>query len=233
MKKILYNCFFVFLVCLISTLSFAEAPKNNKNLIESYVLIEHKFSGVELNPIVDAFLTWSQETKNDIIVNPPTIEQKLYFHKVLLPNIGDEDSLALDNSDPKKAWGNSCSKNFYILRTVSSDPRVMLIDNIKNENNSDRRTGVLAYTFLGCKYKFIVVVADRINDEEMFKVVLMHELGHIWGLPDNEKGQLSIMNGMYPMSTCITKLDIQTLYDIHEKKIPSKLINSGCSNNSK
>ena len=223
MKKLINHISFIFFVCFITTISFANSPNKNKEIIDAHVYIENKFSGVEVKPIVEAFYTWMGETKGGITIHPPTLEQKIYFHNVLKPNIVDDDSLNLDHvKSAPVAWGGACSKDFFIMRVLSSDPIVMLIDQGKDSN-----VGVLAYTFLGCKYKFIAVVADRIQDDEMLKTVLIHELGHMWGLPDNTKGNLSIMNGLYPMSKCITKSDIEELYELYGKKEVAKSL-GGC-----
>lgn len=212
------SIFFILMLCLITTISFANSPeKNTSPLIESNAYIEGKFSGIEIKPIIDSFYTWMSETNGDIKIKPPTEEQRLYFYKLLKPALNDHEELDLDYVKfPSIAWGNSCVKSFFIIRVLSSDPTVKLIDNYKNDD-SESRKGTLAYTFLGCRYKFIAIVADRILDEEMFKSVLLHELGHMWGLHDNTKGDQSIMNGLYPMSDCITKSDIQDLYEIYEK----------------
>ena len=222
------NLFFILFVCLITTISFADSPKNT-TLIESNAFIEGKFSGVELKPIVESFYTWMSETNNAIKIAPPTESQRNYFYRVLRQAINDPDELEIDyTKHPSIAWGGSCSKDFFVIRVLSIDPIVRLIDSSKNsDDNDDRRLGVLAYTFLGCRYKFIAIVADRIEDEEMFKLVVLHELGHMWGLPDNEKGNLSIMNGIYPMSKCITKSDIIDLYEAHKKNVPSNI--KGCN----
>jgi len=224
--------YFMFFICLITTISFAEPPSKKEYIptIESYAYIEGKFSGVEIAPIIESFYTWINETRGDIKINPPTVEQRNYFYKVLKPSIIDDENLHLDyTKNPKIAWGNSCSKNFFILRVLSNDPTVMLIENSKNsDNENESKKGILAYTFLGCRYKYIAIVADRIIDEEMFKSVIIHELGHMWGLPDNEKGNQSIMNSSYPMSTCITKSDLEDLYEIHGKKEKVKFF-GGCN----
>jgi hypothetical protein len=222
LKKLINHISFIFFVCFITTISFAGSP-SNKNIIDTHAYIEGKFSGVEVKPIVEAFYSWMEQTKGGVTIHPPTLEQRAYFYNVLKPNITDDDALNLDQvKSVPVAWGGACSKDFFVMRVLSNDPIVMLIDGGKDSN-----VGVLAYTFLGCKYKFIAVVADRIEDADMFKLVLMHELGHMWGLLDNTKGNLSVMNGMYPMSKCITKSDIEELYEIYGRKEVAKSL-GGC-----
>lgn len=221
------NLFFILFLCLITTISFADSPKNI-TLIESNAFIEGKFSGVEMKPIVESFYTWMSESNGAIKISPPTEVQRAYFYKIMRHAINDPDELDLDYTRHANiAWGGACSKDFFVIRVLSIDPIVRLIDNSKNSGDVDRQLGVLAYTFLGCRYKFIAIVADRIEDEEMFKLVVLHELGHMWGLPDNEKGKLSVMNGIYPMSKCITKSDIIDLYEAHKKNVPTNI--KGCS----
>jgi hypothetical protein len=221
------NLFFILFICLITTISFADSPKSN-TLIECNAFIEGKFSGVEMKPIVESFYTWMNVSNGAIKISPPTEVQRAYFYKVMRHAINDPDQLDLDATrHPTVAWGGACSKDFFVIRVLSIDPIVRLIDNSKNSGDSDKQFGVLAYTFLGCRYKFIAVVADRIEDEEMLKAVILHELGHMWGLLDNEKGNSSIMNGVYPMSKCITKSDIIDLYEAHKKNVPSNI--KGCN----
>ena len=103
-------------------------------------------------------------------------------------------------------WGPQCSNVFYVLRTTSEDPIVRGLDEAKGAST-------LAFTYSGCIYKFVFVVADRMSTIEELNTVMVHELGHVWGLDDNELGKESIMNGSYnDMSECITKRDMKELY---------------------
>lgn len=76
----------------------------------------------------------------------------------------------------------------------------------------------MAFTFTGCSYKFIAVVADRMSNEKMMYTTMLHELGHMWGMKDNKEGSKSIMNGSWPGAECITKRDLREVYEIHGKK---------------
>lgn len=208
------------LTLVVGTVSATEKPKveekhEHSAIIDSRALIANDFSGMESKPIVAAFYEWMKETKGDILIFPPVSADAEYFKKMYLTDDGDfipSDNIQLDMSivsaglDP---WGDDCSQTFYILRTTSESSIVRAIDSTKDGST-------LAFTYPGCFYKFIFVVADRISSEEEMKTVMIHELGHMWGLPDNQKGENSIMNGMYNnMSKCITKEDMKELYELH------------------
>lgn len=205
---------FFFVLTLITVISASERKKPEKKehqqMIVSRALIEDDFSGIESTPIVRAFISWMNETQGDILVLPPTDGDGL-FYDVAIKGTSQgsgafEMSLEADGRVPDP-WSKGCRNSFYIVRTTSKSDVVKALD-------GENRT-ILAFTFTGCMFKFIVVVADRMRDEEMMYATMLHELGHMWGLPDNEEGQLSIMNGHYPTAKCITKNDISKVYALH------------------
>jgi len=209
---------------IVGTVSATEKPvqktegpeKDHPALIDSRALILNDFSGMESKPIVEAFYTWMKETKGDVRIFPPVSADAVYFKKLYLNDVGEfifADSIQLDMAmiqNGMNPWGSECPHTFYVLRTTSESSIVRAIDKSKDGAST------LAFTYSGCFYKFIFVVADRISTEEELRTVMMHELGHMWGLPDNERGRSSIMNGMYNnMSMCITKQDMRDLYDLY------------------
>lgn len=229
-----FTTIFALILTFVGVISAAEpAPKTDSsksNLIKSHALITDSFSGLEITPISRAIKEWIRITEGDITVLPPKKSDGVFYNK-LLRGEGDVaiSSLAISylNESSEKPWDSDCNNTFYILRTTSRDPVVKLLDNVKSSENENENVGILAFTYTGCFLKYIVVVADRIDDEKVLYETMLHELGHMWGLLDNEKGDKSVMNGMYPMSTCITKEDLEDLYEIFDKKdLASK--RSGC-----
>lgn len=205
---------FFFILTLISIISASEKKKpeevEHKQMIVSRALIEDDFSGIEAAPIVRSFISWMNETHGDILVLPPT-EADGMFYDVVMKGTSQgsgafEMSLDADGKIPDP-WGPKCRHSFYIVRTTSKSDIIRALD---GENRQ-----ILAFTFTGCMFKFIVVVADRMRNDEVMYATMLHELGHMWGLPDNEEGQLSIMNSHYPTSKCITKNDVARVYALH------------------
>lgn len=216
------------LLTFVGVLSAAEKPARDpskSHLITSHALITEGFSGLELAPLSNAIRTWMKETSNDITVLPPEESDSIFYNMM----IRGEDSTVISDialtypDDYKNPWKVGCRNTFYVIRTTSRDPLVKAID----DQDGDPTTGVLAFTHPGCLFKYIVIVADRMDNEELMYVTMLHELGHMWGLPDNERGKLSIMNGMYPMAPCITKTDLFETYEVFGKgnQVPKK---GGC-----
>lgn len=192
----------------------AAKEKVDSHLITSRALIQNDFSGVESGPIVKAFISWMSETNGDILVLPPTEQDVMFFDLLLTDDSGNVNVFDMDLEGDMKVpepWSKSCRQTFYIIRITSKHPVVKALDGSRDGHE------ILAFTFSGCKYKFIAVVADRMRDENLMYTTMLHELGHMWGLNDNKDGKESIMNGSWPGATCITKKDIHKLYDTHHK----------------
>lgn len=204
-----------FVMSFIGSISASEPARNSEKtkFIVSRVMIQDEFSGLETGPIVKAFVSWMEETQGDILILPPTLSDGMFFDVAIKGEEGKDFSvfdkdLQADASNPEP-WANGCRHTFYLLRVSSNHPVVKSLD------GEDRE--ILAFTFTGCAYKFIVVVADRMRNENMLYTTMLHELGHMWGLPDNKDGKESIMNGSWPGSKCITKKDLHDVYDKHNK----------------
>ena len=223
---------FVLAVSMIGAISASEAavPKRDpekSRIILSHALIQDEFSGLEIKPIVKAFISWMEETKGDILIIPPEEADVAFYELAMKDDTGEVDVFEADlqhDSAIKEPWGDKCRHTFYVLRAKSKSTVVKAIDGaIDGEVRQ-----VMAFTFVGCMYKFIVVVADRMKDENVMYTTMLHELGHMWGLPDNKEGNTSIMNGVYPGATCITRRDLQEVYEHHGKptQVPTE---TGCT----
>ena len=207
-----------FVMSFIGSIGASEAVRDPEktSLIDSRAMIQDDFSGLETVPIVRAFVSWMEETQGDITIMPPTEADGLFFDLAVKGegsnnsdiNVFDKD-LQADGSNPSP-WSKGCRHTFYLLRITSNHPVVKALDGENRE--------ILAFTFTGCTYKFIAVVADRMRDENMLYTTMLHELGHMWGLPDNKDGKTSVMNGSWPGSKCITKKDLHDVYDKHNKQ---------------
>ena len=215
MRKLLKRAAITLLITsFIGTLSASEARRDpaKTHLIDSRAMIEDNFSGLETGPIVRAFVTWMNETEGDILIMPPTEGDGLFYDLIMKADSKevnlDPDVLAADGKI-KDPWSKGCRQTFYVIRITSAHPIVKALD------GEDRQ--IMAFTFAGCVSKFIAVVADRMRDEEMMYTTMLHELGHMWGLPDNKSGANSIMNGSWPGSNCITKRDLNDLYTSMDK----------------
>jgi len=203
------------ILTLVGVLSAAEKPGRDpkiSHLLTTQALITDSFSGMEITPIVRALRSWMKETSNDITILHPNRDDAVFYEMIVrgrgesaLSNV----SFEYPDDSEENPWRSGCKKTFYIIRTTSHDPVVKYIDG----RDGDPSTGVLAFTYVGCLFKYIVVVGDRMENEEFMYITMLHELGHMWGLPDNEKGKLSVMNGMYPMAPCITKDDLREVYE--------------------
>ncbi|NBR26656.1 MAG: hypothetical protein EBU08_23345, partial [Micrococcales bacterium] len=70
-------------------------------------------------------------------------------------------------------WREGCKQTFYILRGTSRDPIVKYID----DRDGDPSVGILAFTYTGCLFKYIMVVGDRMENDELMYTTMLHELG--------------------------------------------------------
>lgn len=186
-------------------------PEKTK-ILEAHALIVDDFSGIESTVIVKAFYNWISTTEGDVMILPPDERDGMYFDLIMKGDSKDMQVFEMDlESDGKipDPWSAGCRHTFYVLRITSAHPVVRSLD------KEDRQ--IMAFTFTGCAYKFIAVVADRMRDENLMYTTMLHELGHMWGLKDNREGEKSIMNGSWPGAPCITKRDVREVYDLHGK----------------
>lgn len=227
-KSLKYSAVFFAATAFIGVISVSEASETTRDpikshLIDSRAMIEDDFSGLELKPIVDAIFSWKKETQGDIDVMPPSEADGIFYDVVINGEVNGKNIFNIDlsadaaNFDP---WQKGCRHAFYIIRVNSNHPTVKALD---GENRQ-----IMAFTFAGCAFKFIAVVADRMRDEHMLYTTMLHELGHMWGLKDNREGTDSIMNGSWPGADCITKKDLHDVYAVMGKTGMAPK-NSGCS----
>lgn len=219
MRKFLkHAAVFLTATTLIGAISASEASEAKRDpskthLLDTRAMVVDDFSGLELKPIVEAILTWTGETQGDISIMPPTDADGLFYDIAVNGTGNDMNVFNMDltadatNPDP---WQQGCRHAFYIIRVTSNNSTVKALD------GEDRQ--IMAFTFTGCTFKFIAVVADRMRDEHMLYTTMLHELGHMWGLKDNKAGKESIMNGSWPGSSCITKKDLHDVYGVMGKK---------------
>lgn len=216
MRKFLkYTLVTAFIMSFIGTISASEPTRDPEKtkLIDARALIQDDFSGLETGPIISAFVSWMNETRDDITIMPPTEVDGL-FYDIAIKGSGNDISvfdmdLQADGRNPDP-WSKGCRHTFYVIRITSNHPVVKALD------GEDRQ--IMAFTFTGCAFKFIAVVADRMRDENMLYTTMLHELGHMWGLPDNKDGKSSVMNGSWPGSNCITKKDLRDVYEKNGKQ---------------
>lgn len=230
MRKFLkYTLTAAFIMSFIGTISASEPTQTPRDpakskLIDSRAMITNEFSGIESKPIVKAIVTWMMETQGDITIMPPTEGDAVFYDLIMKKEGSDvvniDPSILEADGKIKDPWNKGCRHSFYIVRINSDHPIVRALD------GEDRQ--IMAFTFTGCVSKFIAVVADRMQTEEMLYTTMLHELGHMWGLPDNKAGSDSIMNGSWPGAKCITTRDLRDVYDINGKS-GMQPKDSGCS----
>lgn len=208
---------FFLLSTFITAISASEPVKKEKpvqaerqKMIITNAMIEDDFSGLEIVPIVSAFMSWASVTHGDITILPPTENDGIFYDAIMKGSSKSnkifEASVGSDGKTPDP-WAAGCRHTFFVIRTNSTSEIVRALDGETRQ--------ILAFTFTGCMVKFIVIVADRMRDEQVLYATMLHELGHMWGLPDNKEGQKSVMNGEYPTAGCITKRDIANVYEAH------------------
>ena len=193
--------------------SEAQQAPEKTHLLSTNALISDDFSGIEDTIIVKAFVGWMVETRGDITISPPESRDQLYYDILIKGDSANMNIFEMDlvgDARIPDPWSKNCRNTFYVIRITSSHPVIQQFDS--------QNRHVMAFTFVGCAYKFIAVVADRMGSEEVLYTTMLHELGHMWGLLDNKEGENSIMNGSWPGSKCITKKDLRQTYEIRGKK---------------
>ncbi len=141
--------------------------KNKRIVIDKTCLyIDPLFSGVEKTIITKSFSEWSNKTENFF-----TFEYKDW-----------EDDFQLLN-DP-----DACNNNILISRAISTDQIVINAE-------IELKKGLWGYTRKlqdkPSTYS-ILIIADKIEDENTYRLITLHEFGHVIGLQHND--EISIMN---------------------------------------
>lgn len=105
-----------------------------------------------------------------------------------------------DWSDPK------CNNSVLIIRNISTDQDVINI-----EMKIKRR--LKGYTYKNNNFTYVLIVADNIENVHDYRIIMLHEIGHVLGLHHNDNNKsimndndLNYMNG-------ISDLDLYELYN--------------------
>lgn len=111
---------------------------------------------------------------------------------------------------------DGCTNFTFLVRTTSETPIIRQIE-------KEIGTKIGGYTDKQCEMNAVFIVADRMKDMSIFKMVMTHELGHLIGLAHIPVPDRSVMfPGMDHSTKCITELDVAQLcllYGCDPKKI--------------
>lgn len=193
------------------TVSVVESPSPDNKLIAK-VFIDDKFSGLERESITEGVKEWERATDGTVRFN-------------ILPrgtwNVNDR---LLTVPKPDSATHiTHCSKDIYIVRAFSKDKLVTSIESAIKEQTGEKIV-LAGYTNSSCQVKWILIVADRIETEDVYVEVTVHEMGHMLGLRHVTLQEMTCMYPSLEYSTkCVTQLDTEQFCNIW-KCDPEKMI---------
>lgn len=167
-----------------------------------------------------------------IHVYPPKVSEATHIHRTLYVDNRFSDEEALVITQVAKRWTEATnhiaeidvafmptqiapvdhSLSIMVLDVSPSFPSVIILDQLNNNSTC----GV--YNARELEYPVIAVVMERIDDIDLFRKVVMHEVGHALGL-EHLKGDENIFTLMYPltglMSPGITTRDLVAFCKIY------------------
>lgn len=158
------------------------------------VYIDPKFSGIEKKILQGSFEEWTNKTGG-------------YFQWKYQDWPKDYQAETFSSSYLSK----DCSKHLFVVRGISSDAMV---------TNAEARLGQGLWGYAhrtGLDLEYILLVADKIESYNNYRLVALHEIGHILGLDHNK--ELSIMNSSeIATANGITQFDLEELWKIYGTK---------------
>lgn len=168
-----------------------------KEMLTSEIYIDSKFSSIERQLIVEGLREWERATDHMIVFN---------IHNVRWTSGVDYYTVPQPDSDGVI----ECTRDIHIVRVLSYDKVVVDIsEQIKKEEHL-KEFNLAGYANSTCQVKNVLLVADRVQNEEEYVSLTIHEIGHMLGLKHIRIGKTSAMvQGLQHSAPCVTKLDIQ------------------------
>lgn len=195
MKKYLYLFLVFVLFGCVSNHEFYTL-QNHGIHVHKYVHIDPQFGGIERRIIQESLEEWTRVTSGFISWTVKEWPEDYATHATI--------------SEPEENSTN-CSKHLLIMRSLSDDAMIINIETTLG-------SGISGYAYGSnepCGVEYILLVTDKLDNHSYFRLVVLHELGHVLGLEHNE--QMSVMsykNMIY--ANGITKYDLEQLIKIHQ-----------------
>jgi len=197
-----------FILCLQFLLLFVYFASKNKYCyklkptirlpgIRKYIRIDHHFSTQEREIIFDALNTWESATKNFVKFN--------IINAYATSLNGYEDSKTLiANNDHRHYEVNIID----IIKTYSHDDIILKVDKYE-------KMPILGYACFLYYSNFTLLVTDRLTNDQMFKTIILHEMGHLLGMFHNKKRHTLMYPYYNSIVDTITKYDLRSFCKIN------------------
>lgn len=190
MKKYLYFLLILLLFGCVHSHDFYQL-QNQGIQIHRYVHIDPQYGGIERKIIENALQEWNSKTGGFVRWTVKDWPEDYATHAFI--------------KDPEETE-NQCSNHLLIMRGLSTDQMVISVE-------TDLGQGVSGYAYSAvekCGTEYIVLVTDKLDNHNFFRLVVLHELGHILGLHHNDN--VSIMSYKYMVyANGITNYDLDEM----------------------
>jgi hypothetical protein len=212
----------------------AKLAQEMPTMINGSVIIEPVFSGPERDIIVSVIEEWELASNGGIHLTISDNPNREYHEMITIRQIRANEAAkktalasgkpaALDeegDAEPDDGedgvtshedfWNTShgCTNQLVILRTTSRNPKIMKMEIDSGMTAGENSTGFMGYTNPNCGLKYIMLVVDRLNSTKSFHDVIIHELGHAFGLRHTFNKWGGVMYAENEQAPCVTKQDM-------------------------